>query len=286
MELSALQLQQLKAVELTLLRAFLRVCEQLNLNYFFLEGSLLGAVRHSGFIPWDDDIDVGLFREDYEILMAQGQALLPDGLFLQNFATDPEYPHPFAKLRCDGTLFLEHSLKNCRIHHGIYIDIFPLDYYPETRQRWFQLKNLLLKLRISFAFSPDVLSPAVRFARWFTLPLFPSLKEAVRKRDALYRSSASGDRVASHGGAWREKEIVPAHWYGEGMELLFEGIPIRVPKESHLWLTQVYGDYMQLPPVEQRIPHHFVDAFTLECKVEYLSRTPDRLATKSKEHLK
>lgn len=269
MELSTNQLQQLKAVELELLRTFIGVCEQLGLKYYLLGGTLLGAVRHQGFIPWDDDIDVGMPREDYEKLMARGQALLPEGLFLQSHVTDPEYPHNFAKLRSSNTTFVEYSLKNCRINHGIYIDIFPLDYYPEANTRLFWLENMLLRLRITYAFSPDILRPVTRFLRMFTLPLFPSLKKAVARRDALFRSVTSGSRIANHCGAWGAKEIVPAHWYGEGVELTFEGIPVQAPTEYKQWLKQVYGDYMQLPPEEKRIPHHFVDAFDTEKPYSY-----------------
>ncbi len=263
MELSLQQLQELKTVETELLRQFIQVCQRLNLRYYLLGGTLLGAVRHQGFIPWDDDIDVGMPRADYEILMAQGQALLPEGLFLQNHVTDPDYPHNFGKLRHSGTTFVEYSLKNCRINHGVYIDIFPLDPYPEKNVRLFRLKNILLRLRITYAFSSDILRPVTRLARLLTLPLFPSLRGAVAKRDALLRANTTGSRIANHCGAWGAKEIVPAHWYGEGTHVTFEGMTVRAPREYVSWLTQVYGDYMQLPPEDKRIPHHFVADFDL-----------------------
>ena len=261
MELTDHQLQQLKTVELRLLREFLQVCQKLNLNYYVLGGTLLGAVRHQGFIPWDDDIDIGMPRKDYERFLSEAQPLLPRDVFLQTFATDPEYPYLFAKLRCSGTVFVEHSLKNCAIHHGIYIDIFPLDPYPEKGIRLFRLKDTLLKLRLSYTLTPEVLSSRVRLLRIPTLLLFPSRKGAVRKRDQLLRSARGTHRMSNHCGAWGEKEIVPTHWFGDGTALSFEGIPVRAPSEYRLWLTQIYGDYLRLPPEEQRVPHHFVDAF-------------------------
>lgn len=250
--------------ELSILSVYLDICEHLDLRYYLVCGSALGAVKYGGFIPWDDDIDVGMLREDYEVLMEKGQALLPEGVFLQNHVTDPEYPHNFAKLRCTNSSFVEHSLSRCKMDHGIYIDIFPLDPYPEKQVSWFRLKNILLRLRITYAFTSEILRPITRFVRCFTVPLFPSLKGAVKKRDALMRSVTTGSRIANHCGAWGDKEIVPAEWYGEGTELTFEGMTVRAPKEYDRWLTQVYGDYMQLPPEEKRIPHHFVDAFDLE----------------------
>ena len=264
MELTTKQLQELKIVETELLRQFIRVCKQLNVNYYLLGGTLLGAVRHQGFIPWDDDIDVGMLREDYDKLMREGQALLPEGLFLQNHVTDPDYPHNFGKLRNSRTTFVEYSMKDRAMNHGVYIDIFPLDYYPEKNRRWFWFRNMLLRLRITYAFSADILRPVTRLLRVFTLPLLPSLRGAIAKRETLFRSVTSGSRIANHCGAWGAKEIVPAHWYGEGTDVTFEGLTVRAPKEYASWLTQVYGDYMQLPPEEKRIPHHFVDAFDLE----------------------
>lgn len=263
MELNHRQLEQLKQTEMELLRHFITVCEQLGLTYYVLGGTMLGAVRHQGFIPWDDDIDVGMLRKDYEILLQQGQALLPEGIFLQTFETDPQYPANFAKLRNSHTTFVEASVRNRNINHGVYIDIFPLDYYPQRRQRWFSIKKELLSLRISTTFTVSGMKPTTKLVRLFTRLLYPTVRGALRKREKLFKSVRSGSRIANHCGAWGVKEIVPAQWYGSGAPMAFEDLTVTVPKDYHSWLTQVYGDYMQLPPEEKRIPHHFVAEFDL-----------------------
>ncbi len=263
MELTKVQLDGLKEVELNILKAFIEVCQRLELRYYVLGGTMLGAVRHQGFIPWDDDIDVGMPRQDYEKLLSEGQALLPEGLFLQTFVTDPDYPANFAKIRDSRTTFVESSLKNCDIDHGIYIDVFPLDYYPDEGEKSFERKKLLLSLRITDAFSTTGMKTATKMVRWVSRILYPSVRVAVEKREKLFRSVASGKRIANHCGAWGKKEIVPAHWYGQGKDMAFEGMTVKVPDCHHEWLTQVYGDYMQLPPEEKRIPHHYVEAFDL-----------------------
>lgn len=264
MELTAYQLEILKQKELELLNLFLGICAQLHLRYYILGGTLLGAVRHRGFIPWDDDIDVGMPRKDYEDFLHHAQALLPDGLFLQTHLTDPGYPANFAKLRNSRSTFVEHSLANCPINHGIYIDIFPLDYAPEQGKCLFSLKELLLKLRITDAFVPGKMKRRTKLVRRLSRLLYPSIPEALAKRDALFRSVTTGSFLANHCGAWGKKETVPADWYGEGTVLIFEGLEVRAPCKYHQWLTQVYGDYMPLPPAEKRVPHHHIDAFDPE----------------------
>ena len=254
----------LQQKELRLLQLYIGICEALELRYYLVCGTALGAVKYRGFIPWDDDVDVAMPREDYEVFLRKAPAMLPEGFFLQNYRTDPAFPQIFSKLRDSDTTYIEKSSAHLPIHHGMYIDIFPLDYYPEKNRRWFWFRNMLLRLRITYAFSADILRPVTRLLRVFTLPLLPSLRGAIAKREKLFRSVTSGSRIANHCGAWGAKEIVPAHWYGEGTDVTFEGLTVRAPKEYASWLTQVYGDYMQLPPEEKRIPHHFVDAFDLE----------------------
>lgn len=264
MIISTEQTKQIQKLELEMLRIFIDVCQKLDLDYCMLGGTLLGAVRHQGFIPWDDDIDVGMMRQDYEIFLARGQEFLPEGFFLQTFQTDPEYPANFAKIRNSNTTFVEASVKNRKINHGVYIDIFPLDYYPDQNEARFKRKNMLMKLRITDAFTLDGMKGKTKMVRCLSRILYPSITTALEKREMLFKSVIAGTRIVNHCGAWGKKEIVPKEWYGNGTELEFEGIKVRAPQQYHLWLTQVYGDYMQLPPVEKRVGHHYVEQMDLE----------------------
>lgn len=263
MELTDLQLRQLKEKELELLRVFLALCRQLGLRYYIIEGTLLGAVRHRGFIPWDDDIDVGMPRRDYDRLLLSGQQHLPEGFFLQSFHSDPEFCENFAKLRNSNTTFLESTRRHCRINHGIYLDIFPLDLSSSKPEFPFLLQKRLTELRISDTYAPQKLKASSRLARTFSRILYPSPADAVRKKECLFRACVQGTYIANHCSPWGSREIVPVHWYGAGVPLFFEGIEVNAPSHYHAWLTRVYGDYMQLPPPEQQIPHHYVDAFDL-----------------------
>ncbi len=266
MELTAKELTGLKAVELEMLKLFIDICAQLKLRYYMLGGTLLGAVRHKGFIPWDDDIDVGMPREDYEIFLQRAQALMPEKYFLQTFETDPEWPANFAKIRDSETTFVETSVRNCKINHGVYVDIFPLDYYPDApkQRKIFKIKNKLFVSRIAneFYFSS---TPSIKKCAGLLVAklLYPSLTKTLRRREKMFKSVRDGKFIVNHCGAWGAKEIVPAAWYGDGCFLEFEGLRVCAPVEYDKWLTQVYGDYMQFPPPEKRKAHHYNDAVDL-----------------------
>ena len=268
MEYTTEQLKAIQRVETNILKAFDEVARKLNLTYFICGGTLIGAIRHKGFIPWDDDIDVMMPREDYEIFLEKGAGLLPDKYFIQNFHTDPEFPANFTKIRDNDTTFIETSVRNCDINHGVFIDIFPLDFCPDSkiRREMLLFKNRVLSLRISSAFYLPYRKHSFKWKLAYPclLLMYPSHRRAMIARERLYRSCKHSGYIANYGGAWGRKEIIPAQWYGEGCLLEFEGLEVSAPAEYDKWLEQVYGDYMKLPPEEKRVPHHYVDVIDLE----------------------
>lgn len=269
------QIAGLKQVETDMLREFIAACDKLKLRYYLLGGTLLGAVRHKGFIPWDDDIDVGMPRADYEIFLEKGQALLPKHLFVQCLKSEPEYPLCFAKIRDSRTTFVETAINNLNINHGVYIDIFPLDYYPEEKraQKRLNKKHEAYKRRISVMFNSGKKSLKIRLMSLLWCVRYPSVRKVIAMRDALYHSVPESKVLANYCGAWGAKEIMPAAWYGEGTPVVFEGMEVVAPVQYHNWLTQVYGDYMQLPPVEKRVGHHYADVIDLrKSYTEYVRR--------------
>ena len=152
-------MNDLQKVEFDLFTCFAETCEKLNLPYFLVCGSALGAARHGGFIPWDDDLDVGMYRDDYNKFMELAPALLPKGIFLQNYNTDPKFPHMFANLRNSNTTYIEKRLAPLNINHGVYIDIFPLDGYPSNRfeQKKFEFMKRHYKRLLSMIFFQKLL---------------------------------------------------------------------------------------------------------------------------------
>lgn len=279
-EPNQVQLEKLKKCELELLRAFLHVCDKLSLRYYLLGGTLLGAVRHQGFIPWDDDIDVGMPREDYEIFLREAQLLLPECYFVQSLSSEPEYHQNFAKIRDSRTTFVEYPVRKRRINHGVFIDVFPLDVYPEGEKERAAMDRFqqIFKFRVRAAVEVPEVSRhgmveelALKVLSGLAVLCYPNYRKALEHREAVQSRNTQGSMWANYCGAWGKKEIMPAEWYGRGTPMQFEGLTVMGPECYDKWLTQVYGDYMQLPPVEKRVGHHYAEAIDLETPyTEYL----------------
>lgn len=256
------KLRALQLCELDILRTFTDVCERLGLRYYLVGGTLLGAVRHGGFIPWDDDIDVAMLREDYDRFARIAQAELGTDYFYQSPDTDPHYFLTYAKIRKKGTFFYEERFRNAQFAQGVFIDIFPLDFCPPKGPVCHLLFNVLAVMNYrgqvdsGEAYRPYAeLSGRIGYA---LLRLY-SPEGLVRARRRLLRLSkrlSDGKTMASYAGAYGyRREIFPEGWFGMPRMLRFEGQDMAAPQESEQMLTQLYGDYMQLPPLPQRCCH-------------------------------
>lgn len=261
--------ERLKSIQLNIFDIFVAICERHGLQYFALGGTALGSIRHNGFIPWDDDIDVALPREDYEKFLSLAQAELPENMFLQTYKTDENYPHCFAKIRVSDTAFIEKTASEINMNHGVYMDVFPLDGYSESTlsQKFFKIRQHILKVAQNNAFSVEgtSLSGAKRVINAFIKGMIP-YKKAVKKLDRLYQKHpySRAVTIGNFCGAWGHKEIMPKEIFGNGVDGVFEGRHIRLPEKTDEYLTRLYGDYMTPPPPEKRIAHHYCTVIDLE----------------------
>lgn len=267
MEFSNEELKQLQSLGTEMLWAFIDVCDKLKLRYYVAYGTLLGAVRHEGFIPWDDDVDVVMPRADYEVFLEKATAMLPAHMVVQNHHTEDASYINFTKIRNINTTFVEKQCRELRIRHGVFIDVFPLDDFTSNpiAKSWYKIQKKALMVRIAQALVWDKRPNPVK--ELLKKPLgwiWRDEKVAVEAREKLNRSFSNRDIWINHCGAYGDKEITPAQWYGEGCDLRFEGMTVKAPKEYDKLLTQLYGDYMQLPPEEKRVGHHYTAIFDLD----------------------
>lgn len=273
-ELGNDELNKLHRIQLDMLEDFLSVCNELKLRYFMLGGSVLGAIRHNGFIPWDDDIDIGMPRKDYEIFIERGQRLLNEKHFIQTHLSDPLYPHNFAKIRNNNTTYVEITKRRINMHHGVYIDVFPLDGVPKSiiHKATFNVINRILTKKINEVFDLSyydqkktiintILESIVKIIFWNK-----NYDDIVSKKDRLLKriDYDKANLVANYCGAWGKKEIVPRSYFGNGAIREFENIPVILPEEYHRYLKQLFGNYMELPKENERTTHHYCSIIDLD----------------------
>jgi len=262
---------ELQKVEYSLLRDFIDVCDQLDLTYYLVCGTALGAVKYNGFIPWDDDVDVALTRADYNVFCKKAQDLLPEYVFLQNYKTDPAFPAFYTKLRDSRTTYIEKSVKDLPINHGVYIDVFPLDGYPENDK---EIKNLekskrKLKLQLSCAFAFNE-NQSLKAKMFLTVERLLGCHKRTAKTAKMIEKLISAyptetSMLWCNHGNWQGKiEYAPREQYGNGTFVSFEGLNVRVPEKYDEYLTQKYGDWRADLPKEEQVGHHYYDICDLE----------------------
>jgi lipopolysaccharide cholinephosphotransferase len=255
-------MNELQQTELALLKQFDSVCTQLDIPYFLVCGTALGAVKYHGFIPWDDDIDVGMYRPDYERFIAQAPALLPEGLFLQNHHTEPRFPQIYTKLRDSNTTYIEKTAANIPMNHGVFLDIFPLDGYPSGKnaQEWLEFQKRLYQsmMMSAYEFPRGGFSGAL-CKLWRVMGLHKrSGRIAARLERVLMKHPVAGSELICNHGNWQGRLEYAPHWhYGAGSAAVFEGLRVRVPERFDEYLTHKYGDWRADLPEEEQVGHHY-----------------------------
>lgn len=261
MRTEEIDMRDLWAVEQSILDQVADFCEAHNLKYSLAFGTLLGAVRHKGFIPWDDDVDIMMPREDYEKLMALWQQVAPAGIVLDRCELDPENCNVFSKVRKDHTTFLQFEYERSSAYHkGIFNDIFPADHVPDGKlARKLQYVDFAFMLLFNRGY-PSGSKGIVGLGEKILLKVVPKRKQ-----------HAASLFFAKRGRRWNRKptkQIVfpvtisncklyyPADLFDNLQMLPFQGKKYRAIRDTDTFLTIRYGDYKKLPPEEERIWKH------------------------------
>ena len=262
----SIPIEELKLLQREVLDDIVQFCQEHGLRYTLAYGTLLGALRHKGYIPWDDDIDIHMPRPDYEKFLSLYNNRNSDYSVVTH-EMDRRYHVPFAKVYRKGTIVKEFFYKQNVF--GAYVDIFPIDGIKDERQAWWcgqlircmyiktsifcERQSIARKLRL--AVTKLILLP---FTEHFILTRIARISTRYRYEEC--------DQVCSFGSRTALREILPRTVFDEYTMLPFEGKEYRAPKGYDTYLSQKYGDYMTLPPVEKRVSTHDSQAYwTEEC---------------------
>lgn len=258
---------EIKVIELDILKWFDEFCSSHNLQYFIYAGTLLGAVRHHGFIPWDDDIDIIMFRKEYEDLVNIVKKNNKDRYFFLLPELESNYYYTFGKL-IDSKTILKESYTGKAENLGVYIDIFILDTDIEDIKQRKKDQKILEKMIMVLSFftsrrhsSKGFKRLVAEFCSKFSFLINKNkMKNKCIQYAAKYRNNNSILVSSRCGGAYNENTVYKREWFSNKVYMKFEGIDFPAPFGYHELLSKMYGNYMELPPKNQRISNHFFEA--------------------------
>lgn len=252
-------LEEMREIQLNILDSVHAFCMERGLRYSLGGGTLLGAVRHKGYIPWDDDIDIMLPRPDYERFLREYPGT-HEHYALQNARLDPACYLMFTKIYDDRTIQEE----DIRLRNGVAIDVFPIDGLPAPEEIPVYIKALDKSYQALICTTRMFGFRGISLLRYYLRKLkYPSRKENIRRiKEQLssydFETSTYAGAIC---GSYGEKELMPQSTFTTYLTLPFEGREYKAIADYDAYLTKHYGDYMQLPPKEKQVRGHFFQAW-------------------------
>ena len=262
-----LNLEEMKKIQLGILDAVADFCDKNQINYWLDSGTLIGAVRHKGYIPWDDDIDLGMLRPDYDRFLELFNKENPvyKAYSVEN---NPDFLYPFAKVLDTRTVLYEPDEKG--VKSCVNIDIFVYDNAPDDdrkvakmykkRDKYVSLHNVRVRLYLSKNRPLVHLIKKLIYPFLLVLPKNYFAKKIVKNSTKFKRKDTK--RIGNFTSITKvccDKEL-----FAGSVPVEFEGKIYKAPQGYDAWLTAFYGDYMKLPPEEKRVPHHSFKAYRIE----------------------
>ena len=267
---------ELQKIEFDMLKECIKIIEKHDLKYFLVCGSALGAVKYQGFIPWDDDIDIALPRDDYNKFLEYATVELPGNLFVQNGKTDKYFPLFGTKIRNSDTTYMESGgYFGVYMNLGVFIDVFPLDGYPDDpislKQYEKAIKNWNRRRVVHYDY-PRFNKANIKGIRtnliWLmnkTLALYDNTGKQTTKLTEVFEkyTCEQSEYWRNFANSQFEQDISPKSHFGEGAWATFEGLRVRVPQNYDAYLTQKYGDWRADLPKEEQVGHHYYEVMDL-----------------------
>lgn len=273
MDANISNLKILQEIELENLKKIIEICESNNLRYFLIGGSLIGVLRHNGFIPWDDDVDIGLPRPDYNKFVKVAKSYLSEKMDIKTMTSDPNYKCYFTRLINNRKkIYWDHGQYTAII--GVWTDVFPIDGLPDgSLRRKLHVFNVNIHKAL-YKFTqieylttnkkrPFYESILIKFAKITHIGKLMSPDRRLRSLDKVLQKYDydKADYVWNFSGCYGKREIVPKYQLSGNRKGTFECLSVNIPDGAEDYLMGIYGDYMKLPPLEERRGHavKFVD---------------------------
>lgn len=264
-----ISVKELKMIQLKILDSIDDFCKKKGIQYFLFSGTLIGAVRHKGYIPWDDDVDICMKRKDYDRFILEFNQQRRDTLKAISAETEKNYYLASGKVIDTATVIEEEN--NCAMPIGVYVDIFPMDNLPADDKKLKKLnhkidiyrKMLILKSVPVSDRRSAVKNWVLKASSFLLKPI--SMQYIIRKITKLatsYNDDDTCNRIADISVfTYGMKEVFPCEDFAEVAELEFEGKIYSVPKNYKHVLSNMYGDFMKLPPKDKQVSHHHFTAY-------------------------
>ena len=272
--MSDLSLKDLHALQLEIAKEIKRICEICNIEYFLIGGTLLGAIRHGGFIPWDDDMDIGMTCDYYDKFISIAPEYLDNRFSLHTFENDEKCGYVFAKLRLKETHMREAVLEGTGIDNGIFVDIFPYDlagkkdsHRKSRHMTKLRLLGKLLMIKSGYRLNDITHNFLGKMLNTF-LKVVPMSRNKcwmiISKEIKKSQIGEIQDYYIERDGMFKGNFVFPKTIIEEKDVAFFEGVEFTIPKNYDNYLKNAYGDYMRLPPEEERKIGHSVIDVTLD----------------------
>ncbi len=271
------QVTSIQKADFLLLDKVDEICRKLGIGYFICGGSMLGYMRNGGFIPWDDDIDIGMLRADYDRFINEAEPYLDERFFLQTRKKDPHIPYLFSKLRLNNTEYITEYNERRAFHKGICLDIFPFDFIPNEPGAQEAFKKEVIGLskvhnRIVNNQKPEPIDPYLPrdlyelYCKGYGIlkRTFFKLQSLKKSQKAYIERATYYNDKAEELGLTTVASFVPSYTYIKlddllpYQDVLFDGHRARVPRRPDVFLTMQYGDYMQFPPKHNQVSHRLL----------------------------
>ena len=251
--LSKHQLRELQLKEVEILSHVINAIKKMGLTYYCVGGTAIGSVKYGGFVPWDDDIDIAMPRDDYMKFLLDGKKYLPSNLFISSCFTEKKYFGSVAKIRDINTSFFEINTAKHKICHGVFVDIFPIDgYKPLSKVERFKRKVHIGKISF-FEGTFDSFSGFFKGLICAFLCMFKSLNKCCLYVEKMLMKNKYSDCEM----VYNRLMIFDKSTFGIATKGVFEGLEVSLPANINAYLSLCFGDINDIPPIEKRIPHHF-----------------------------